>query len=271
MKKLKLLAAWLVAVLVFASCSEDSGEELDPMIFSGIEVSKEMTFTEDTIELTIDASGYSDVEITSNKSSQIKFERIANGRYEISADESVYGKVYVALKDAEGNYSDDVKTVNVGFYKHGVQDGKVIEGIKIDVDKAEKITKLLGEPLLVSATDGSPYEFWSYPSKGISFGVVKSTDIVFYINLYSSNYYVPTENGNVWYIDYPYDLPYGWRINSSTMNSIIDELGQPNSKSSTEGSTLRSYRYDSLNSWVRFYSDTEDGYFGKVIKSWSMY
>ena len=272
MKKLNYLFACFLSILILSSCSEDLQEtisDVDPVVFSGIEVSQNFAFIEDVVSLNINASGYGEIEVTSNSSEIVSVTSVGDGIYEISATEAVNVNIYVKLKDKNGDATGVFKTTNVTFYEHGVV-GKVVEGISLDTDKKSKILTLMGEPDDIFVSSDSGLEYLYYLNLGVAFQL--SNNIVGSATLYSSNYFRTLEGGvKTYFTDYPYNLPHGWKINQTTMNSVIGELGDPNAKSSTDGSTLRSYRFDDLRSWVRFFSDTEDGYFGKVIKSWSMY
>ncbi|WP_152286801.1 hypothetical protein [Flavicella marina] len=274
MKKISAYGAMLVVLLMGISCSDSSElkevvETIDPIVFNSIEVSKEMAYTDEFIELEIDATGYKEVELTSTKPDFFEYTKISNGVYHITSERAVSGTVYVSLVDEKGDYSN--KKVVLSFFVHGVINNNIVDGIEVDVDRFEKLEELFGEPLRKSFSSDNNFSYWSYPDRGLSFTVSEVSKKIDNVTIYSSNYYLITDNGNVTYTDYPYTLPNGWIMNRTTMTTLINHLGAPNAKYSSEGSTLRSYRFDSLRSWIRFYSDSEDDYFGKVIKSWTIH
>jgi len=78
--------------ILFISCSE--GEDvLPPIEFIGSEVSKTMTFIEDPISLTVQGSGFSAVNIVSNKSNTITINELSKNVFEISANKAVKAKI----------------------------------------------------------------------------------------------------------------------------------------------------------------------------------
>lgn len=263
-----------LALFVLTSCSSDDKDPDPAVIFTSLDTNKKDVYTEEKITLNIDGSGYSDIEVSSSNT-DIKITKVSTTIYEISSSKATIANIYVKLKN---NTYNALKTVVVNFYEHGIKNFTTVEGIKVNVDLSSKIITLLGEPenKTVSTTNSNT-EFWSYPSKGIVFAISKNTNLVDNINAYSSNFFTTLENGTkVYYKNYPYEIGNGWYINNpnTTMDAVITKLGTPlNKYSSTTDptSTLRTYRFATQNMYLGFYSETEDNYTGKTIRSIILY
>jgi len=258
-------------LLFFNSCSQDE-EEIAAISFLELETSKTSVFSDESITVTINGLNYSDFNVDSNiLSEKLTVEKIAKNVVEISATEAVSGRVYVTLVNEKGDLSN-VRNISVEFFEHGVVDGKTVEGIRIDKDKREKVISLLGEPDDIFVSSDSGYEYLYYLNLGVAFQL--SNNIVGSATLYSSNYFRTIDGVKTYYVNYPYELPYGWKIRQTTMDTVIETLGVPDEKSSsldTNERVLRSYRFDSLRFWIRFYSEDENDYSGETIRSMSIY
>lgn len=258
-----------LAAFFLASCSSD---EKDPIVvFTSLDANKTDTFIEETITLNLAGTGYTDVSATSSNTT-IKITKLASTIFEISSTKATSAAIYIELKN---NTYHETKNITLNFYEHGVLDFNTVEGIKVNVDKTTKAISLFGEPINKTTSTDGLLEFWSYPAKGILLGIKKSTSIIDNINVYSSNYYILLENNTkVYYTNYPYDIGYGWKINSTIMDAVITKLGVPTNKySSTTDptATLRTYRFTNQNMYLGFYGATEDDYIGKTIKSLFLY
>ncbi len=269
MKKLSIknltsiIVTLCLVALLSVSCSSD--EEKDPaVIFTSLEASKTDAFIEEKIILTLAGTGFTDVNLASSNSS-VKITKVTSTIYEISSSVAVTTNVFVSLSN---NTYKESKSVALNFCEHGIKDFNTIEGIKINIDKSSKVLSLLGEP--ENKTSTTTMEFWRYTSKGLLFAILKSSNVVDYINAYSSNYYITLDNGTkVNYTNYPYEIGNGWKINNpnTTMDMVITKLGAPAEKINTDPvSTLRIYRFANQNMYLSFYGATEDDYVGKTIK-----
>lgn len=195
-------------------------------------------------------------------------EEIVPKNYKVTANKAASGKIYVQLKN---NTYDETKIISVSFYEHGIKLPQVVEGIKITTDTSTQLLALLGEPEHKADT-GTSAESWSYMSKEVSFVVLKSSNKVVYATAFSSNYYVKvSDSENVSYTNYPYALPNDWNMDQTTMNSVIGKYGNPTKKYKYDTTTIKSYQYETERFYVNFYGDTEDDYFGKTIKAFSVY
>ena len=273
----------LLFLLLFTSCSEseeeiaavsflESEEEIAAVSFLELETSKTSVFRDEFITLTIDGLNYSDVNVDSSiPSEKLNIEKIAKNVVEISSSEAVSGRVYVTLVNEKGDLSN-VRNISVEFFEHGVVDGKTVEGIRIDKDRREKVISLLGEPEDTFLDSDRGVEYLYYLSLGVAFQL--SNNIVSSATLYSSDFSKTIDGVRTRYVVYPYDLPNGWKIRQTTMDTVIETLGAPDAKSSsldTNERVLRSYRFDSLRSWIRFYSEDENEYSGETIRSVSIF
>lgn len=260
-----------VAVLFFASCS--SSDDEDPaVVFTSLTTNKTDAFIEDIIVLNLEGTGYTDANLASNNTS-VKITKVSSTIYEISSTVAATTNIYVALYN---NTHKEHKSVTLNFYEHGIKDLNTVEGIKPNIDKASKVLSLLGEPDQKITSPTALTELWAYSSKGFGIVITKSSTIVSNINIYSSNYYNIQENGSkVYYINYPYDLGNGWKINNAntTMDMIIAKFGAATTKNSSSdpASTVRSYGFAYQNRYFNFYGNTVDDYSGKKIISVTVY
>lgn len=258
-----------LAVLFLVSCS--SSEDAAPEVtFTAMTASKTDVFIDQPITITVDGTGYTDVNLTSSNS-KIKITKLTTTTFEVSSTAATTAVVYAELKNSS---STKTKSVDVNFASHGVLNFKTAEGITINVDTSDKILRLLGEAeVKTDITASSPAENWEYPSKGISFIVIKSSKLVSVAKVNTSNFYALQSDGvtKVTYTKYPYEIGNGWKLDQSTatMTQVIAKYGSDYTKSSSTTTTLRNYKYtiDSQKAYFYFYSDSEDDYIGKTIRS----
>ncbi|MCG9793485.1 hypothetical protein [Flavobacterium algicola] len=258
-----------LAVLFLASCS--SGEDAAPEVtFTAMTTNKTDVFIDQPITITVDGTGYTDVNLTSSNS-KIKITKLSTTTYEVSSTAPTSAVVYAELKN---NSSTKTKSVDVNFASHGILNFKTAEGITINVDTSDKILRLLGEAEVKTDLAGTtPVENWEYPSKGISFIVIKSSKLVTVAKVNTSNFYALQTDGitKVYYTKYPYEIGNEWKLDlaTATMTQVIAKYGTDYTKSSSTTTTLRNYKYtiDSQKAYFYFYSDSEDDYTGKTIRS----
>lgn len=257
-----------LVVFFLASCSAD---DKDPaVVFTSLDANKTETYTEGTIILNLAGTGYTDIIATSSNTT-IKITKVASTIFEITSAKATQALVFVELKN---NTNHEIKSITLNFYEHGVKDLNTVEGIKVNVDLSTKVTSLLGEPDIKTASTDGLSEYWRYASKGIMFTIIKSSLIVNQIDLFSSNYFFTNSaNLQVSYTNYPYEIGNGWKINSSTtMEMVVAQFGTPTIKgTSTTSTTNRFYQYSNQKIVFRFYSDSEDNYTGKKIILFSAY
>jgi hypothetical protein len=265
MNKTNYFIALLMVVMSISSCSEDNVDE--QVVFTSLVASETKAFIENEITLTVTGTGYDEIIVVS-ENDDVVVEEIIPKTYKVTATKTTSGKIYVQLKN--GTY-DETKIISVNFYEHGLKDFQVLEGIKIGSDTSAQLLDLFGEPEHKS-DNGSTAENWTYMSKGINFVLYKTTNKVVFATAFSSNYYVNvSDTEQVSYTTYPYELPNGWKVNQTTMNSVVDKYGNPNNKYSSDTTPIKTYQYTSNKFYVSFYGDTEDDYFGKEIKLISIY
>lgn len=275
MKKLFLqkiataLSTLFIAALIFTSCSSD--DDKDPqVVFTGLSANKKDAFIGDIIVLTLEGTGYTDATLASADKT-IQISKVSSTIYEVTATAETTTNIYVTLSNK--THKAD-KNITLNFYEHGVKNYRTVEGITVDIDKSAKVLTLLGEPeTKTNSTDGSS-EYWTYPSKGLSFVITKSTSMVNQADMFSSYYYYTnSSNTLISYPNYPHEIGNAWKINSTTtMDVIVAKLGTPAAKNtSTTSVTNRSYLYTNPKIVFRFYSDSEDNYTGKKIIFVSIY
>ena len=276
MKKLQSLATLSLVLLFALSCTKTEVEvpaiEVPAVVFTNMTTSKTDVFIEETVTITVEGSGYTDVILTANNP-KVKITKVASTVFEISATEAATVKVYAELKN---NTKNQTKSTTINFVEHGVKNFNTVEGIKVNTDTSDKVLKLLGEPdYKDNSTDGSR-ETWSYLSKGLQFLVVKTNLIVDVIYVKGHNYYlIDTSNDSKKYFtNYSGELGNGWKINNtdSTMDLVVTKLGTPSiKKTSTTSLTNRTYEYTNQKIFFNFYSDSEDDYNNKKIIHFTLY
>jgi hypothetical protein len=260
----------LCLVMLLASCSSD---EKDPeVVFTNLEANKKDAFIEESITLNLEGTGFTDVNLASSNTS-VKISKVSSTIYEISSSVATTTNIHVALSNSTNKAS---KSVTLNFHEHGIKNFNTAEGIRPNIDKSAKVLSLLGEPTQKSTSTSGLIEYWTYPSKGLSIAITKSSTVVNNINIYSSNYFIMLENGTkMYYTNYPYEIGNSWKINNvnTTMDMVITKLGAASEKfsSSDPASTLRTYRFASQNMYLGFFGATEDDYVGKTIKSLILY
>ena len=251
------------------SCSSDNK---DPTIFfTSLKANKEFVFTEDSIVLSIDGTGYTTISVTSTNPA-ITITKATSTSYEIKSSVATSAYIYVELTN---NTNKEFKYITLNFYEHGVKDNTTVEGIKVNYDGSAKVLALLGEPDGKLDSSTGTLEYWNYGSKGLKLTITKSSSVVDQIDMYSSNYYYSnSSNVQTNYTNNPYEIGNSWKINNSstTMDMIVSKLGLPTIKStSTTSLTNRFYQYSTEKIVFRFYSDSEDNYTGKKIIYFAVY
>jgi hypothetical protein len=270
-----MLVALISLVLLVSSCGQEN--EIVPIVFNNLSTSETWSFIDKPIELTIDGSGFSSIEVTSNREGTIEIKKVAATVFEISATKAVGAKIFVVLKN-DHNELSEIKIVELDFYQHGIINSNTVEGIKVNVDNKAKVLQILGEPDFTneySNTSGTIYENLKYLDKGLSFNIQKSLQIVDVIYVFSSNFYYSEGLIKHNYTSYSYFLGYDWMMNSNvtTMTNVISTLGSFYSivPTSNAESTLRFYDYSTLRIVFGFYSDINTEYEGKPIKEVILY
>lgn len=251
------------------------------MVFSGIEISQNFAFIEDVVSLNINASGYGEIEVTSNNSEIVSVTSVGDGIYEVSATEAVDVNIYVKLKDKNGDATGAFKTANVTFCEHGVKNFDTVEGIKIDTDKSAKVIQVKGEPELkrdLFSDDVKVGEKWYYFSKGVYFSMqdIGDSKLVQSCCFYGFTGSVTYDEVSYNVTKFPYEIGFSLKLsdNNSTMDTVVSELGSPSQKRDYSASTRNnSYLYTNTTQSVRFYflGDTAEDYAGQKIYAFIIY
>jgi hypothetical protein len=263
------LSLCLISMLSI-SCSSDSGGDPD-VVFTSLTASKTFLYTEETVYLSFDGTGYENV-IVSSTNPSVTITKATSTLYEIKSTLAGAANVYIELSN---NSNKEFKNITLNFHEHGVKDYTTVEGIKVNYDGSAKVLSLLGEPDYKSDSTSETSEYWHYGSKGLKFTITKSSSVVNQIDMFSSYYYYTNgANQQITYTNYPYEIGNSWKVNNNntTMDMIINQLGAPTLKStSTTSLTNRLYQYSTQKLVFRFYSDSEDNYTGKRINYFSVY
>jgi hypothetical protein len=272
MKKLTLkkvttaLFTLFITLIISTSCSSE--DEKDPIVeFTSLNATKTEAFIEEAIILNLEGTGFTEVNLVSSNTS-VKIIKVSSTIYQISSSAATNTTIYATLSNK--TYKAN-KNISLNFYEHGVKNFKTVEGITVDTDKSAKVITLLGEPdAKITSTDGLS-EYWNYHAKGLSFIIIKSSTIVNQADLYSSYYYFTNSaNIKISFINYPYEIGNGWKINNTTtMDAVITQLGTPSLKNNNDVNIL--YQYSAQRIAFRFYSDSQDNYTGKKINYFSVY
>ena len=294
MKKTPLILAYLIFTFLIFSCSSDDYDSMEvvrPFEFESLSVSENLSFTDESITLNINRSKFTSIEFIF-EDTNMTFNKIDDTTYEINANKASKGNVRVDLTNGDDIES---KSVNLEFLEHGVFNSNIVEGIKIDIDKTERLLEVLGEPDGKIEHSSGNTVAWVY-NFGVTFIEVKATKIITsaYIGTYSRN--VATDVGDILTKSYPYLVNNTFDFSNSErdkMDDIIDELNLPtftytgtlpNPLSSIKGgliaptSKTRSlyqyvYFYDNNVNHsisVRFFSNNIDDYTGESIVSFSV-
>jgi len=262
MTKLNHFFALSILALFIIGCSTNEDQ---PIVFKSLTTSKGFNFIEETASIIIDGTEYSDADVSSNNSI-VTITKLSETNYAIEASEA--GNVTISVQLKNNDYRE-TKSIDLEFYEHGVKDFKVVEGIKLNIDKTGKILALLGEPDAKTLNFDASREFWYYFSEGVELVAIKATDIVTDAVVFpvpwSTTVNGVSVSGNV----YPYDIANNWNISNGQliMDEVIEKLGEPDSKfnSNTTGSRLKRYVYSSPNAGFRFYSDDLNDYSNKPV------
>ena len=97
MKKIQSLAVLFMVLLFTISCSETEVEDPE-VVFTNMSTSKTDLYIEEAVTITIEGSGYTDVNLTSN-TTKVKIKKLASTVFEITATEATSAKIYAELKN----------------------------------------------------------------------------------------------------------------------------------------------------------------------------
>jgi len=264
MIKLSYLHLAILVVVLLSSCKDD------PLDLSEITVSARNIFVNDTITLSFESEGHSNIQVTSdNESMQI----IKNSESEYAVTSSTEASGTITVSAENKDQSKSVTTVTY-FYDHGVKNFEIVEGIKKDVDKKSKVIELLGDPDAIRTSENDRKEYLYYFSEGLKLNIEKSTKIVRAFYLYSDNWSTTINDVKYYFSTYPYDLGYSWKLldSNSTIDDVVSIQGIPDVKE-TNPTNPHSHRYKftKISTWFYFHSDSLDNYINKKITRVDMY
>lgn len=262
----------IFSVFLFVSCSEDDAS-LPPVELDAISVSNAMTFLEDPVSVTIEGSGYSDIEVNSNIASRhLDINIIGDNIVEITSAKAGKGRIYIRLMNENGDLSE-TKSFDVEFLAHGVVDLEVVEGVTIDGSNRDRLVTLLGEPDYTLPTSDGLAELYYYFSKGLYF-VVSNTNVVSAVSIRGKRVLYAFEGGEEFVMEiYPYEIMPGLTFENPQLKTdeIVSRLGNPDEKNRSSQSSLKNWHYRQHDLYMFFYSDSENNYSGKDVEQIYLY
>ena len=274
MKLNNFLVIVFSAFLLF-SCSDKKDDPIktNPIVITAIETSKQFAFTEDTIVLNIDATGYTSIEVISNDD-KITLTKINETTYNLQATEAIDATILVNLL-ADDDFTTSAN-IDISFYEHGVIDYKVVEGLTVDEDSAEKAIELLGEPDFKGIDTENNAEFWYYFDKGFWIEIDTSLNQVHIFRLYGGEWTRTFDDIAYTGKGYPYEIGNSLKIidYQLTMDVVIDTFGEPTEKvdaASSSTSNRKYYKYEELQTLFYFFSDDIDDTTSKVVPYINVY
>ncbi|KAB1067801.1 hypothetical protein F6U93_09360 [Tamlana haliotis] len=285
MKKATLIFSCLIfAFLALACSSDDASSDVDsmtPVVFESLSVSENLSFTDEPITLTLNASSFSTVDFVFSDPNMTS-RKIDKTTYEISASKGLEGSVSVELSNGG---SSETQSVDLEFVEHGVVNSNIVEGIKIDVDTTERLLEVLGEPHGKLFHTSRNEETWGYYS-GVLFTVNTLTNIITSAEINTYSRILQSYKGDVIIQTYPYLINNSLDFSGSErgkMDEIVDKFGLPSftftgtlpsplvslkrelraPTSSAQGVYQYAYFHDNNQEhsiYVLFYSDAIDNY-----------
>lgn len=196
-----------------------------PVEFESLSVSENISFTDESITLNINGSNFTSIEFVF-ADTNMTFNKIDDTTYEINANKASKGNVRVDLTNGDNIES---KSINLEFLEHGVFNSNIVEGIKIDIDKTERLLEVLGEPDGKIEHSSGNTVAWVYTS-GVTFIEVKATKIITSATIGTYSRIITTNVGEILSKPYPYLVNNIFNFSNSErdkMDDIIDELRLP--------------------------------------------
>jgi len=260
----------LAFLLLSCSGSDSEGENnvetiINPITFDTLSSNSPYAFIEEKILVSVDASGYESINVTSDNSN-ISITKINNITYNIEASEALEATIDVVL--LSGDF-EEIKSIDLEFFEHGTSDGLVVEGLYVDVDSSEKAEKLIGEPDVVVSGEDLDKETWFYFDKGFWVGIDTSNNKVDYFRFYGYDGWTRTINNELYEgVSYPYEIGGGLKIDNEqlTINKVIETFGSnPTEKNSDLETNRHYYRYSNIQSVFYFFSESIDETNNKIV------
>ncbi len=171
MIKTNYFLALTMLLLSIVSCSVNDG--ITPFEFKGVEtldtISYRMANTH-PIGLEVQGSGFTITDVTSNNPDVIGVTRLSDRVYDITATTNVEAQILFTIEAESGEVSI-VKSDILTFYRRGIVDNVLIDGITVGVDDQYKLEYLLGEPEEKFINNAGTVITWKYFKEGVSFNV----------------------------------------------------------------------------------------------------
>lgn len=220
MKKILLT---LFTSLFLIACSSETEESINTIVINSIESSKQLAFTDETITLNINATGFSNLNLTTN-ANNVTISAIDNTTYTVNTTEAK--DIRINLTFTKDDFTETA-TIDLSFFEHGVINYHTVEGIEIDVDTSDKLTSLLGEPNLMESNNDQTEMRWHYFDLGLRFEVINETNLVTEVRIYGDEF--DRTVGDVVNTSgvYPYEIGNSLKISDLqlTTNTVFDTFG----------------------------------------------
>lgn len=244
MKHVIKIICSLTILLILFSCNNSSDKIKEEITFDNLILSKNNTFIEESISLTIEGSEFNTSFIESS-SDKIIIEKKDETNYILSSNEAVNSSITINLSNGEEIKN---KIVKVNFYNHGTKNFEIVEGLKIDNDYKEKVIELHGEPNIDTVLNN--IEKLYYYEKGFLVYINTNTNLVTGIELYGRAFRSTIEgNDNTWNV-YPYEIANIGSfldVKNLLMNNVVDNLGIPQEWNKKSSSGVVSYTYNDID------------------------
>ena len=225
MTKIKRLLTYTCIAILFFSCSSESNDETPPVAFESFSVSKNISFTDTPIILNINGSNFESSELIFTNDN-VESKKINETTYEITASEALIEQIRIRLINGGDIQS---KSVMLEFIEHGVLNSNVVEGIKVDTHKTERLLEILGEPDGKIEYSSGTSSGWVYTS-GVTFIVTKATNTIATASINTYDRAIQAGDKSVLVKAYPYLINGTFDFSDfgrNKIDNIVDSLGLP--------------------------------------------
>jgi hypothetical protein len=164
--------------------------------------------------------------------------------------------------------------------KHGIIDLFSIEGIIPGTTSMDEVGRIAGDAAYADST--ANYIYWHFPGYGLKIGFLRATKIVSSVHAYDNGWSFVIGTSTYQYSPYPYPSARGLMIGFTTMDSVAEKFGTPDtmrtfSDSVTTATFPRYFEYskDTLGRHfvtdIYYRSDAAAKYQGKPISRISIF
>lgn len=222
---MKKICTFFSIIFILLSCENETIE--NPIQINQITTSKTIAFTEETITLTIDGSGFDKAEINIISNNVIS-KKINDNTFEINSNTT--GEHSVKIKLTDKNFSLE-QSIDIEFIKHGIINFDIIEGVSINHDYEKDLLDKLGEPNYKTTWETAEnilFKIWDYTKLGIRFYIKTSTSKINHATVYNGEFIRYDEKLKKYTSGiYPYEIGFGLNFTEQTVTTddITNVLG----------------------------------------------